>query len=513
MSKPRRVRPPHSPHIARQDGVPPRAPARIPLNDAARDAAFRAIARQARIAPNFDIEAMTRRTGEGDGPASATLSELDAAFAHAIYHNVMRRWLTLSHLLGREVTQGFSKLEPRVQAALLAGAAQLLFMDRVPAHAAIHHAVEWAKQMVRPGAGGLVNAVLRKVAGQVGSGDPATADSRWRSAYSNLADELPLGDGRAVVLREPVLPTDEVERLAVATSHPPELLRRWAQARGSDIAARRALHSLLWPPTILNIAYAGDQTCERLASLEHGTTSPHEREGFVRWTGARAALVELLRGCADIWVQDPSSAGAVMSIADLAPSPRRIIDYCAGQGTKTRQLAHQFPDAEIVATDSDPGRFETLGRSLDGFRIAGRDGRVVVQPISTLRTTGELGRFGYADLILLDVPCSNTGVLARRPEARYRYSERSQEAVTGIQRQIIADCLPLLSDQPGQARHILYATCSLEPEENAAQAAWVRRWHKFAPGRERSVEPCGEADGAARYADGAYSVLLTGAGR
>src|SRR5690606_20253861 len=116
-----------------------------PLGDAARDTVFRRLARQAHRFPELDVRPFE----------PANLSTRDAAFAHAIEDVVVRRWLTLEHLLSTHLTQPFGELEPRVRAALLAGSAQLLFLDSVPVHAAINHAVEWAKQRIRPGAGKL----------------------------------------------------------------------------------------------------------------------------------------------------------------------------------------------------------------------------------------------------------------------------------------------------------------------------------------------------------------------
>jgi 16S rRNA (cytosine967-C5)-methyltransferase len=116
---------------------------------------------------------------------------------------------------------------------------------------------------------------------------------------------------------------------------------------------------------------------------------------------------------------------------------------------------------------------------------------------------------GTADLVLLDVPCSNTGVLPRRPEARYRFSADSLASVAGVQRQIIADSIPLLIDTPGRRGAILYSTCSLEPEENAAQPVWARRWHRFEAAKGSFTEPAGAPGGPATgYRDGAYSVLM-----
>jgi 16S rRNA (cytosine967-C5)-methyltransferase len=197
-------------------------------------------------------------------------------------------------------------------------------------------------------------------------------------------------------------------------------------------------------------------------------------------------------------VQDPSSAGAIRSIADLRP--RLIVDLCAGQGTKTRQLAATFPEARILATDIDAERFARLQATF------AKSSQVEVAPFQRVRDASLM----KADLVLLDVPCSNTGVLPRRVEARYRFSAKTTASITEAQRQLIADSIPLLNTAPGSKPAILYATCSIEPEENQAQAAWARQWHRFAISRERLVLPAGgPGDPATGYHDGAYSVLLT----
>jgi 16S rRNA (cytosine967-C5)-methyltransferase len=112
---------------------------------------------------------------------------------------------------------------------------------------------------------------------------------------------------------------------------------------------------------------------------------------------------------------------------------------------------------------------------------------------------------GRADLILLDVPCSNTGVLPRRPEARYRLTDRTLERMADVQRQIGADAIPLLAARG----RILYSTCSLEPEENDQMAAWFTRWHNLRAQARQAIEPTGLPGGpAAGYRDGSFAVLL-----
>src|SRR6185295_16996038 len=120
---------------------------------------------------------------------------------------------------------------------------------------------------------------------------------------------------------------DDWERFSVVTGHPRWLLDRWSQLPGASVADL-ALHSVVNPPTIVNSAHARQPLPLSL--------TPHSEPGHHVYTGARAALSDLLNARADLWVQDPASARAVATVAAL--TPRLIVDHCAGQGTKTRQL-------------------------------------------------------------------------------------------------------------------------------------------------------------------------------
>lgn len=454
---------------------PPRAQAGPPLNDAARDLAIRRIARQAQRFPDLALTELD----------TGSLPPRDAAFAHAIYDAVIRRWLTLSHILDEQLSKPLDDLEPRVAAVLLAGAAQLLLLDRVPPHAAINHAVEWAKLVIRPGAAGLVNAVLRRVA-QLRA-DDAPRRERW----TDQRDEIPLPDGTALPLTAPVLPKDPTERLAVVSSTAWVILDGWSRTMPPEERQRVALHAIALPPIILNTAHAA-------APLPSPPLlQPHAAPGHHVFTGTHAELTELLASRSDLWVQDPASSLAVASVADLRP--RLIIDLCAGQGTKTRQLAATFPDARIVATDVDATRYRMLQSVFHGHP------RVEVLPAA-----GIPDRFrAQADLILLDVPCSNTGVLARRPEAKYRFEPARQSSLTALQRQIIEQAAPLRADGPRRGV-ILYSTCSIEPAENEEQAAWAAQTLGVTPQRMRRTLPAGgPGEGPERYTDGSFSVLLT----
>lgn len=416
------------------------------------------------------------------------LDARDAAFAHALYDQTVRRWYTLQAVVAPRLNQPFIETETRLRAALLGGAAQLILLDRVPPHAAISETVEWAKRAIRPGAGKLVNAVLRRVAELVGD------DRRYRDGWDDDRDAIPLSDGRALVLTQPVLSEDPLDRLSAATSIPRPLIASWHDHLGPDAARSLALHALAHAPVTLNTSCAE-------SPVELGT--PHNTPGFRVVAPDTPGFTELLEQRTDVWVQDPTSSEAVASVADLAGAigTGLIIDACAGKGTKTRQLARLFPDAEIIASDTDRERYAVLERVFAGHP------RVRVIPYADLLdaviSRAEPAR---ADLVLLDVPCSNSGVLARRPEAKYRVATRQHDRLLDTQRQIIADSLRLLSDRGA----ILYSTCSLQPEENHDQADWARTWHGFNPTRQRLTLPEGLPGGdPACYRDGGFSVLLS----
>lgn len=396
---------------------------------------------------------------------------------------MIRRWLTLSAILeavgGREV----ARLEPVVQAALLGGAAQLVLLDRIPDHAALDETVEWVKRAGRPKASGMINAILRGL---------IRARGDRRDSWTGGADEIPMPDGTSIGFKEPVLPEDEVLRLSAAASMPIDTMRRWAGAFGVDKAKELALHALAQPPAVVHVAYAEDGLED-----EPGLT-PHRSDRHRLFSGEDGTLGELFERRRDIWVQDEASGEPIRLVAGMGPGfvPTMIVDLCAGQGTKTRQLAAQFPEAKILATDVDEVRLKTLRRT---FRT---HERVTVLPHDeTLEAA-----LGRADLVLLDVPCSNTGVLPRRVEARYRAGEGQLERMSAIQRQIVDDAVGLLT--PDGA--ILYATCSLEREENEEVAAWACTKHGLRVATEHRTWPTGvPGNPPSEYRDGSYGVVMT----
>jgi 16S rRNA (cytosine967-C5)-methyltransferase len=406
------------------------------------------------------------------------LDDRDAALAMAIDQSVRRHWLTLVTVLESQLSRPWAEVEAKVQAALLAGAAQLLYLDRLPDHAVINDTVEWTKQQVRTKAGGMVNAVLRKVAALRG-------DVRSLNAATDFArSELPRGDGRVMTLTEPLFAEHSITRLAQQTSHPETLIARWLHLFGESATHALAKHSVVQPPIILSGAN-GSANPELI---------PHSQPGYHVFRGDHAALMRLLATNPSVIVHDPASAAPILAVRDLNVQPRTIIDVCAGKGTKTRLLARVFPDARIIATDIDTNRLSALRRQFDA------SDRVRVIDFAQLQD-----HHNQADLLVLDVPCSNTGVLARRVEARYRYSAKTMEKLAATQRQILADTILLLTTK-GQ---ILYITCSVDVAENEQQSQWLKQWHRLKIAESGLTIPSGlPGESASGYHDGGYWALL-----
>ncbi|MCH7849243.1 MAG: hypothetical protein IIB53_12865 [Planctomycetes bacterium] len=429
----------------------------------ARDLVTSRIAARARRFPDLDLTPLD----------TAGLDRRDAALAFAIDRAVARRWLTLITVIESQLNRSWPSLQPQVQAALLVGTAQLLLLERLPDHAVINEAVQWTKVNAGPKPAGLVNAALRKVAA-MRQETVAEHDPKRR-------DEVPLHDGRARRLSHPIFEADPLPRLAQQTSHPVELLKRWADRFGLQRSTELAQHSILRPPILVTALGAAHQGCE-----------PHDEPGFAVFSGDHRELEALLEAHPPARVQDPATAAAVNATADLRP--KIIVDACAGKGTKARQLHETHPHARIIASDKNADRLATLRA------VADRTARLEVVEPGRMRDL-----VGQVDLLVLDVPCSNTAVLARRPEAKYRFGPDSLSQLVDLQRQIIADHLSLLAE----SGHLLYSTCSLEPQENEAQAQWIVRWHGLRIRRENLRLPQGlPGEPSRRYTDGGYFALL-----
>ncbi|MFG0299892.1 MAG: transcription antitermination factor NusB [Phycisphaerales bacterium JB047] len=433
----------------------------------ARDAAYRNLSAHAERYPDL----LPQDINSGD------LDARDASLAHAIVDASIRRWRTLEFVLESVSGHQSHELEPRMRAVLLGGTAQLLLLDRVPPHAILDESVSWAKRYIRQGAGGMVNAVLRKVAQVRGE----QLDQPW----DHHTDTIPLSEGGSLVLNGIELPEHGRRRLGVACSLPNALLRRWETLYEDPTAA--AMHTIVKPPTIICTKYTSDID-EDAPLLTHD--SPDHRV----FGGHRQELLTMLRGNQDLWVQDPASTSTLANL-HLESPPTRVIDLCAGHGTKTRQLRAMYPEAEIIACEIDKTRLQSLN---DQFRD---DPQVRIVPVKALDERA----LGWANLVLADVPCSNTGVLSRRVEARSRPIDAQLKRLVATQREILKQARTLLEPQGT----LVYATCSVEVEENEAQTQWASEHLGLDLVELQRVDASGQpGDEPSSYQDASFAAYL-----
>ncbi|HWG45619.1 MAG TPA: 16S rRNA (cytosine(967)-C(5))-methyltransferase RsmB [Gemmataceae bacterium] len=375
------------------------------------------------------------------------LAEADRRLVTQLVYGVLRRRGTLRALLEPLVNRPAHKVESWLWDALALGACQLALLTHIPAHAAVHETVELAVDFGRPGARGFLNGVLRQVAALV-------TDERMTTAAANA---LPLEHGAYRRLARPVLPdpaTHPLEYVAAAFGLPDWLVRRWLPRYGVEECQRLGFWFAGPAPLMLR---CNPLRIEREALLTALREAGHTAEAGEHSQALRlhdAGPIRDLPGYAKGWfsVQDES---AMRVATALMPEPgESVLDLCAAPGGKTTHLAELMRNTgRILACDVEDRRLQTVNT------LAQRLGLTIIE---THRLQGEEAPPGLFDRVLVDVPCSNTGVLGKRPEARWRLRPDDLRHLVTLQTRLLR--LAIKRVRPGGT--IVYSTCSIEPEEN-----------------------------------------------
>jgi 16S rRNA (cytosine967-C5)-methyltransferase len=379
------------------------------------------------------------------------LSPADRRLATHLAYGVLRRRGSLDALLQPLISRQPHNVEPWLWDALRLGAYQLAFLSHVPAHAALNETVELAAQWGRPGAKGFLNGVLRSLLRLL------TDERTDRPA----ADALPLEHGVYRRLARPVLPdaaAQPVEYLS-AYSLPRWLARRWAERHPWDECVRLGFWFAGPAPLWLRVNPLRTDRDSFLAALRQAgiAAEPGDHPQAARLE--ESALIRELPGYADGWfsVQD-QSAMRVASALDPRPG-WRVLDLCAAPGGKTTHLAElMHNEGQIIACDVDDERLKTVRE------LCGRLGIGIVEARRLHPEANEEPPAGPFDAVLVDVPCSNTGVLGRRPEVRWRLKPSDFAHLVRLQTKLLLWAGERV--RPGGV--VVYSTCSTEPEENGA---------------------------------------------
>jgi 16S rRNA (cytosine967-C5)-methyltransferase len=368
----------------------------------------------------FEQDAYADRAFHAEA-ASRKLDGRDRAFAMALAYGTVQRRATLDHAAATFSQRPPDRLDPPILAAVRLGLMQLLFMDGVADHAAVHESVELAKHHARAGSG-LVNAVLRRA----------------------------LREGRALL---DGLDDDTAAHAAVLHSVPQWLAELWWSELGAD-RARALLRAVNAPAesairanTLLTGAAELAATLEVPSRPAAGIAEGLVLEGpFDAYASPQWARGELM----------PQSRASMAVGRALAPRPgERVLDLCAAPGAKTTHLAALTGDeGELVAVERHPGRADALRRTLERMHVRS----AAVRTADALQAPAGAG----FDRVLVDPPCSGLGTLQSRPDLRWRTSPERIADLAPQQARILAAGAAAV--RPGGT--LVYSVCTISRAES-----------------------------------------------
>ncbi|MBI2371203.1 MAG: 16S rRNA (cytosine(967)-C(5))-methyltransferase RsmB [Deltaproteobacteria bacterium] len=357
------------------------------------------------------------------------MEERDRALATQLVYGVLRWQGALDYALGTVCHEPLERTAPEVRRLLRLGAYQLLFLDRVPAAAAVNEAVKLARRAHPVWVVSFVNAVLRRVA---------------RHGHSLLV---------------PAPDLDPTARLTIEGSHPAWLVRRWVEEWGIDETRALCLANNAIPPITIRCNRLRVTREDLRAALagEGVTASPttFSPEGLIV-TGGPPPMRTTAFQKGWLHVQDEASQ-LVAYLVDPQPG-EQVLDVCAAPGGKTTHMAQLMADqGSLVALDSHPGRLQALEETCRRLGVTN------VQTVKQDATEPFALPAGAGfDRALVDPPCSGLGVLRRNPEAKWRLTPEVPGELQPLQEAI-------LEQAAGWVRRgglLVYSTCTLAREEN-----------------------------------------------
>ena len=400
---------------------------------------------------------------------ASRLPSADRALCQELVYGIVRRQATLDWLIARKA-QGRQQ-KPGVQNLLRLGLYQIFWLDRIPPHAAVHETVELAKREGFGPKAGFINAVLR-------------------------------GYLREFDATKQLLAGLKTSHPAIGYSHPQWLVEKWHKRFGDDLA-RQLLEWNNTPPKTFARVNTLKTDAGRLIEKwrEEDVEYDFVRRGFLSGPALEAVIFELkshpplasLESFRNGWfyIQDP---GTLLAPLELAPQPgEAILDLCAAPGGKTTFLAQLMNNlGKITAGDVSRERLKLLEENC--LRL----GVTCVSTVSSNYQPSTINQLKF-DRILIDAPCSNTGVLRRRVDLRWRVAPDEISRLQQTQLDLLKTSAPQL--KPGGV--LVYSTCSLELEENTVVVReFLQACSDFKLEHERELLPFAD------NVDGAYVARL-----
>ena len=378
-------------------------------------------------------------TGNFLDQASTDLDDRDRRLLRELVLGTLRWLRRLDQIIVSAASRPLDKIDPPLHSPLRLAVYQLLYLDRIPPHAAVNEAVEEARRRTHRGGAAFVNAVLRRVAEQ-----PHL--EAW-----------------------PIAEKDAVRHLAIESSHPDFLVARWLEQFG-EARTRELVAANNRPKPLHLLAFEDRGGRRRLAEAlategvetESSSLSPL---GLVVRRGNPVDTEAFARG--DFYLQDEAS-----QVSALLPAPAAgevILDAAAAPGGKSFALLAGEPAVEVSATELSLERLGTLRAN-----IARLGRRLPLAAADALSPPFERS----FDRVVVDLPCTGTGTLRKHPELKWRVSPEELGRLSGQAHKLLGGVAPLV--RPGGL--LVAITCSLEPEENEeVAAAFLAANPAFAP--------------------------------
>ncbi len=354
---------------------------------------------------------------------TARLDARDRRWTRELVYGMLRRRARLDAYLDARVNGGAYRLDADLHDLLRLGAAQLLYMESVPAYAAIAQTVELAKRRHGVGASKLTNAVLRRL-------------DRERDA---------------LVLPRPA---DPIDLLALEGSHPRWLVSRWVErwgVRETQLLLEANNHEA---PLVARPWHAVREQLEAMFESVgiHGDDAPLVRDSIVLASPV-SSLTELGPFRQGLFhLQDPAST--LVTQYACVPTGGVVADLCAAPGGKSVELSRNA--SHVFSSDLSFARLQRVVENIQRLEITSMFGYVADARFPAIRPV---------DLVLVDAPCTGTGTFRRHPDARWRLKISDLAVMASIQRGILRTAADVV--KPGG--WLVYSTCSLEPEENDQQ--------------------------------------------
>lgn len=450
------------------------------------DANARDVAVQALLDRGGNVTAHIDRFAGSGAPAA------EKGLARELALGVLRRRATLDAVLRAFLRQADRRPPGPVQEILQVALYQVLFLDRIPDFAAVSEAVVQTGRLGHIRQGKFVNGVLRGITRELWAAEEGLPPA---------ADVIPISARAGRRIGRAVFPSPEKDPggyLAAAYSLPQSLAARWVARWGGlagalPVAAQAAARApLLVRPNTLK-----GSVDDILAALrQEGAQAQWHADGrciVLEGVPNVQQMAALRTGL--IQPQD-ATAAAVAPACGVTPD-MNVLDFCAAPGTKTTHLAQLMANrGRIVALDVSA---EKLSRIDDSCR------RMGISIVKTMLAgfAAQLPEASF-DVALVDAPCSNTGVFARRAEARWRCDPKSL-AVLAADQQVLA-AMAARFVRPGG--RLVYSTCSIEPEECGLLALTLARKNpRLELLRDELTLPAG-ADDPVHWRDGGYTAIF-----